>query len=143
MDYLEEEDSLLKLLAFVEMSRALCSENIVDAKERYIQESFEPDLGGLCFCHYEDVAQRAVANNSFSESYNSLQYRVGNIKSNKKLHVSGGKLLKLSDKRFSYLQVRIEMQERTTKIAKAGMLVDDVEAQLSRKIVIYICVTSQ
>lgn len=98
-DDLEEQDSLSKLLCFVAASRSRCSKGIIEATERYILESFIPDLGRLCFCHYRDVAHGDVAQNSFSESYISLQYRVANIKSNNKLHVSGDKLLNLSDKR--------------------------------------------
>ena len=139
VDELEEQDSLSKLLSFVDASRSRCSKGLIEATEGYILESFMPDLGRLCFRHYRDVANGDIAQNSFSESYNSLRYRVANVKSNNKLHVSGDKLLSLSDKRSVDLRAGIERQERTTRIANSGVKVDDVEAQLSREIVPYMC----
>ena len=138
-DEKQERDSLLKLLTYIDISRAECNKPLIRASDKYIRESFIPDLGRLCFRHYCDIPHGGVASNSFSESYNSLRYKVGKVKANNTLHQTGNKLLQLSDSRFENVRAAVQRQQSTTQIANNGVVVNSAEAELSKTVLSYMC----
>mmetsp|Transcript_33105 Transcript_33105/g.75589 ORF Transcript_33105/g.75589 Transcript_33105/m.75589 type:complete len:861 (+) Transcript_33105:270-2852(+) len=99
------DDSMAKLEAFCVMARKNeVSGNLVDATEKYIRESFKPDLSRLCQCYYSDIPHGNVASNSFSESNNAMLLSSANVKPNNKLNVTGRKINDAADRRYNQLK---------------------------------------
>jgi hypothetical protein len=124
----EEEDSMLKLWSFISQARAdnvVCLD-LINETERFIQESFKPDLPVLCLRHYLKVHWGHVDENCFAESENSaLKRDIYGPKANNKLHVAGDATIMHTDKRFKRME-----KDAYASLSRTALVSDSVSPEL-------------
>ena len=108
---------------------------LVDTTEKYLRESYKPDLSRLCQCFYS-IPHGDTRANSLSESNNALLVTKAKVNANNQLHTAARKINLASQKRYEDLRADALVALRRTVVSRnKESAIGTPESDVARNIV--------